>query len=54
MNVIVLGGRIIGPALGIDLVQAFLGATFTGEERHMRRLAKVQAIEDRYRTGVKR
>jgi ribose 5-phosphate isomerase B len=49
MNVLVLGGRVIGPALAHDLVQAFVAARYTGEERHARRLAKVQAIEARYR-----
>ncbi len=45
MNVLVLGGRIVGSALAQDLVSAFLGATFSGEERHVRRLRKVQALE---------
>ncbi len=48
MNLLVLGSRVIGPALARDLVQTFLAARFTGEERHLRRLAKVQAIEARY------
>jgi ribose 5-phosphate isomerase B len=48
MNVIVLGARVIGPALARELVSAFLGARFTGEERHRRRLQKVKAIETRY------
>ena len=48
MNVLVLGGRVIGSALARDLVQAFVGARFTGEERHARRLAKVLAIERRH------
>lgn len=47
MNVLVLGGRIIGPALAGDLVRAFLGASFSGEERHLRRLQKVKALEGR-------
>jgi ribose 5-phosphate isomerase B len=51
MNVLVLGGRIIGPALAQELVLAFLGARFSGEERHVRRLAKVKAIEARYTSG---
>jgi ribose 5-phosphate isomerase B len=51
MNVLVLGGRIIGPALAHELVLAFLGARFSGEERHVRRLAKVKAIEARYTSG---
>ena len=45
MNVLCLGARVIGPELMADLVRAYLGANFTGEERHMRRLAKVDAIE---------
>jgi RpiB/LacA/LacB family sugar-phosphate isomerase len=49
MNVLVLGGRIIGPALAHELVQAFVKARYTAEERHARRLAKVLAIEKRYR-----
>lgn len=48
MNVLVLGGRVIGSALACDLVQAFVGARFSGEERHARRLAKVLAIERRH------
>ena len=49
MNVLFLGGRIIGPALALELVRAFVAARFTGEERHVRRLAKVKALETRYR-----
>jgi ribose 5-phosphate isomerase B len=45
MNVLCLGARVIGAALAFDLVQAFLGARFTGEERHQRRLNKVLALE---------
>jgi RpiB/LacA/LacB family sugar-phosphate isomerase len=48
MNVLVLGGRIVGPALARELVQAYIGARYTAEERHARRLAKVIAIEQRY------
>jgi RpiB/LacA/LacB family sugar-phosphate isomerase len=47
MNVLVLGGRVIGPELARELVTAYLGATFTGEERHRRRLHKVHALEGR-------
>jgi RpiB/LacA/LacB family sugar-phosphate isomerase len=49
MNVLVLGGRVVGPALAHELVRAFLGARYTGEERHARRLAKILAMEARYR-----
>jgi ribose 5-phosphate isomerase B len=45
MNVLCLGARVIGPNVLRELVQAFLGASFTAEERHIRRLAKVRAIE---------
>lgn len=45
MNVICLGGRVIGYALAWYLVQIFLSAQFSNAERHMRRLAKVAAEE---------
>ncbi len=45
MNVLVLAARIIGPAVAAEIVEAFLGAKFSGEERHVRRLQKVAAIE---------
>ena len=49
MNVLVMGARIIGPALALDLVASFLHATFQKqEERFVRRLNKVIAIEARY------
>ena len=48
MNVLVLGGRIIGEALALELVRAFLGARYTMEERHQRRLEKVKRLERRF------
>lgn len=48
MNVLVMGARIIGAALARELVEAFVGARFTKEARHVRRLNKVKAIENRY------
>ena len=45
MNVLCLGGKVIGPALALELVQTFLHAQFNGAARHRRRLAKVQALE---------
>src|SRR5580692_1816535 len=51
MNVLVLGSRIVGVALAQDLVRAFMGARFTNEERHVRRLGKVKALETKYCTG---
>ncbi|MGH7534278.1 MAG: RpiB/LacA/LacB family sugar-phosphate isomerase, partial [Gemmatimonadales bacterium] len=48
MNVLVLGGRVIGWEVAKELVTAFLGARFSGEERHRRRLDKVLALEKRF------
>lgn len=45
MNIICLGARVVGVELAKDLVEAFLNARFSGEERHRRRLQKVVAIE---------
>lgn len=46
MNVICLGGRVLGPGLAWELVQAFLAARFSRAERHQRRLAMVRALEE--------
>lgn len=48
MNVLCLGSRVIGPALAFDLVRAFVDATFSGEDRHLRRLHKIFDIEGRF------
>ncbi len=53
MNVLVLGSRVIGVKLAEDLVRAFVGAKFTNEERHVRRLAKVKALEAKFALGGK-
>jgi len=45
MNVLTLGSRVIGPEPAFECSIAFLGATFSGEPRHVRRLQKVLAIE---------
>lgn len=45
MNVLCIGARIVGEAVAVELVQAFLEAQFTGEDRHVRRLGKVLQIE---------
>jgi len=45
MNVLCLGARIVGSALAVELVHAFVAAQFTGEERHRRRLAKIAKLE---------
>ena len=49
MNVLVLGGRVVGVELARELSRAFLNARFTGEARHRRRLAKMTALENRLR-----
>ncbi len=46
MNVICLGGKVIGSALARELIETFLAAHFSGAERHKRRLAEVQALTD--------
>jgi len=46
MNVICVGGRVAGPEVAWDLIQAFLEAHFSSEERHLRRLAKVAALDE--------
>jgi RpiB/LacA/LacB family sugar-phosphate isomerase len=46
INVLCLGARVIGEELAKELVSAFLSARFTGEERHVRRLAKIEAMEE--------
>ena len=46
MNVLCLGARIVGMELAKEVVAAYLGARFSGEERHKRRLKKVKAIEE--------
>ena len=45
VNVLVLGARVIGPALAEALVTSFLAARFTNAERHVRRLNKIKALE---------
>ena len=44
-NVLALGARVIGPEIASELATAFANAVFSGEERHVRRLAKVDVIE---------
>ena len=48
MNVLALGARIIGPELALDIVRAFANASFSGAERHVRRLEKLIALEQQY------
>jgi RpiB/LacA/LacB family sugar-phosphate isomerase len=51
MNVLVMGARVIGEELARELVRAYLGAHFSGEERHLRRLEKVRKLEARCAAG---
>jgi len=48
MNVLVMGSRVIGEKLAEDIVRAYLAAKFTNEERHVRRLAKIHALEEKF------
>jgi len=49
MNVLIMGARVIGIELAYDIVGTFLDARFSCEERHLRRLAKVQKLETKFR-----
>ena len=51
MNVLVMGARVIGSALARELVHSFLGARFSGEARHRRRLENVRTLEGRWRVS---
>ena len=44
-NVLCIGSRVVGVELALDIVRSFVAAKFTGEERHRRRLAKIEAME---------
>jgi ribose 5-phosphate isomerase B len=48
VNILCIGARVVGPALARTLAETFLAASFDAEERHMRRLAKIDAIESRF------
>ncbi len=51
MNILCLGARVIGEELAADLLKDFLGATFSGAERHRRRVEKIAALERAARIG---
>ncbi len=51
VNVLCLGARVIGPALAAEIIAAFAVAAFSGEERHLRRLGKINAIEAEFSGG---
>ena len=48
-NVLVLGARVVGVELALDIVRSFVAARFTGEDRHRRRLAKIHALETNFK-----
>lgn len=50
MNVLVLGGRIIGVELAKEIVRTYLAAVYSGEERHRRRVAKIAALEEKFKS----
>ncbi len=53
LNLLCLGGRIIGSAVALEIVSAYLKAQFTGEDRHVRRLSKLSALEaEAFKTPV--
>jgi ribose 5-phosphate isomerase B len=52
INVLCLGARVIGPAYAAEIIAAYARAEFTGEERHVRRLAKIEAIEREFTGGA--
>ena len=45
MNILCMGGRTVGAAVALDLVQTFLAAEFSQAQRHLRRLSKVASLE---------
>ncbi len=48
LNVICLGGRVLGESAAWELIQTFLQARFSNAERHVRRLRKIAAVEGRW------
>jgi RpiB/LacA/LacB family sugar-phosphate isomerase len=48
MNVLVMGARVIGQSLANDIVDVYLDAQFTCEDRHLRRLEKIRKLETRF------
>ncbi len=45
LNVLALGGRVVGPELAWEIVEAFIGAEFSGDERHIRRVEKLNELD---------
>jgi ribose 5-phosphate isomerase B len=53
-NVMCMGARVVGPELALDLVRRYVGAKFSGAERHQRRLAKIKGFEEQQQTPPSR
>jgi ribose 5-phosphate isomerase B len=51
VNVVCMGARVIGPLIAAEVLEAFVAARFTGEERHVRRVGKIAAIEEEFASG---
>ncbi len=47
-NMVAMGGRVIGAGLALEILDAFLHTSFSGDERHMRRISKITGIEEKY------
>lgn len=52
VNLLCLGARIVGPALARELARTFLASSFSAEERHLRRLAKIDGLEAKFLRDV--
>jgi ribose 5-phosphate isomerase B len=50
-NVLCMGGRVIGPMIAAEVLASFCAASFSGEERHVRRLSKIAGIEREFASG---
>jgi len=48
VNVMCLGARVVGPELAVELVRRYMGANFSGLERHKRRLGKIAGFEEHF------
>ena len=53
VNILCLGARVVGPELAVELVRRYMGARFSGLERHKRRLGKIAAFEEQFGQGTR-
>ena len=53
INILCLGGRVMGPMVAWELVESYLAAEFSQAERHLRRLSKVAALEKKLASEMK-